>query len=637
MIILTKRQIKITNFLENKLEWTTIENIAKAFDVSERTIRNDLDSIGVFLQENNIELERKPRLGVKINLKRNQNINNILKECTNKLYTADDRVIMIAIILLIRNNTTIEKLSDYIQVSKNTLVNDLKASEEILKSLDIEVRKKSYYGITTRENSYEKLANAFLVLFHKLEERYGYEIYKLLYENSGLDKNIIRNIIEAVEENKGIQYTEEAYEELEIILLLAICKSINSNIKEENYKSNLLTEESIFLRKTIEKISLVKVNDEEIYYLLKVFKGAKRSKYITESKEELDIVVNDILEELCEILNINIDSDNEFLMQMAMHLNVAIYRLKNNLIINNPMLEEIKYKMSFIYDVTEKVLNNKKEVIGVEFPDAEIAYMAMYFETLFEKYVKGNLNSKILIVCNGGLATSSLLRSRINLMIPEVTIEGICRLKDINDYLSNTDVDFVVTTVPLQLKEYKVIKVNPLLEIEDLEKIKAEIYNKWYEKNCKYLIEKVKSEDTTDIARIIPEEHAQFNLVIEDWREAIKVASQPLVKYKKIKQAYISDMIRVVETLGNYMVFIPEIAFVHAPPENVIDNGVSVLTLKEKIEFGAKNKVIIKAIVVLANKEESKSLVSLVNMLIRGNNVDKFKAATKYEEIKKLI
>ena len=85
MIILTKRQIKITNFLENKLEWTTIENIAKAFDVSERTIRNDLDSIGVFLQENNIELERKPRLGVKINLKRNQNINNILKECTNKL------------------------------------------------------------------------------------------------------------------------------------------------------------------------------------------------------------------------------------------------------------------------------------------------------------------------------------------------------------------------------------------------------------------------------------------------------------------------------------------------------------------------------------------------------------------------
>ena len=60
MIILNKRQVQITNYLENKQEWATIENIAKAFDVSERTIRNDLDSIELFLKENNIELERKP-------------------------------------------------------------------------------------------------------------------------------------------------------------------------------------------------------------------------------------------------------------------------------------------------------------------------------------------------------------------------------------------------------------------------------------------------------------------------------------------------------------------------------------------------------------------------------------------------
>ncbi|WP_195953992.1 BglG family transcription antiterminator [Clostridium saudiense] len=636
MIILSKRQIEITNFLENKLEWITIENIAKRFYVSERTIRNDLDSIGLFLQENNIELERKPRLGVKINLKRNQSISNILKGCTNKLYTSDDRVIMIAIILLIRNNTTIEKLSDYIQVSKNTLVNDLKSSEEILRDLDIEVSKKSYYGITTKENDYEKLANAFLVLFNKLEKRYDDEIYKHLYENSNLNEKIVRNIIEAVEESKGIQYTEEAYEELGIILLLTICKSKDSSNKNEEY-NNLLSEDGILIRNIIEEYLLLKIDDKKIEYLCKVFKGSKRAKYVTEEQEEIDIVVNEIVKELCEILNIKVYDDDEFLKQMAMHLNVAIYRLKNNLLINNPMLEEVKYKMSFIYDVTEQVLNNKKSVIGVEFPEAEIAYMAMYFGTLFEKYAKGNLNSKVLIVCNGGLATSSLLKARINLMIPEITIEDICRLKDVNYYLSNSDIDFIVTTVPLQLQGYKVIKVNPLLEIEDLEHIKSEIYNKWYEKNCKYLIKKVSSENTSDIARIIPENNVQFNLVIDDWKEAIKVAAKPLVKSKKIKQAYISDMIRVVENLGNYMVFIPEIAFVHAPPDNVIDNGVSLLTLKEPLDFGVKNKVTVKAIVVLANKEESKSLVSLVNILMKGDNVEKFKSVAKYEDIIKLV
>lgn len=637
MIVLNKRQIKIIKYLEDKQEWITAESIANLFDVSERTIRNDLSSIKEFLSENDIRLEKKPKLGIKIHLKTNQSINGILKEDKNKLYASDDRAIMIAIMLLVSNNTTIEKLADYIKVSKNTVINDLKTSEELLKNLKIKIIKRSYYGITTKENDYEKLANAFLDLFNNIDNRYKNEIYNILYENSNLSKKIIYDIIETIEKYNNIHYTEESYEELQAILAFTIYKSINFESKSENYSNYLLTKECIFIKETIEKLSCIKVNDERISYLFKVFKGAKRFKYITKNKQKLDEIVNEIVEELCEILNIKVDSDNEFLMQMAMHLNVAIYRLKNNLTINNPMLEEIKYKMSFIYDVTEKVLNNKKEVIGVEFPDEEIAYMAMYFETLFEKYVKGNLNSKILIVCNGGLATSSLLKSRINLMIPEVTIEGICRLKDINDYLNNTNIEFVVTTVPLELNEYKVIKVSPLLEIEDLERIKAAVYNKWYEKNCKYLIEKVKSEDTIDISRIIPEKYAQFNLVIDDWREAIKIASQPLVKSKKIKQAYISDMIRVVETLGNYMVFIPEIAFVHAPPENVIDNGVSLLILKEPIDFGVKNKVAVKAIVVLANKEESKSLVSLVNILMKGNNVDKFKSAIKYEEIKKLV
>ena len=56
----------------------------------------------------------------------------------------------------------------------------------------------------------------------------------------------------------------------EIILLLTIYKSINSKSEDENYKSNLLTKESIFLKEIIEKFSPVKVNDERISYLFKI-------------------------------------------------------------------------------------------------------------------------------------------------------------------------------------------------------------------------------------------------------------------------------------------------------------------------------------------------------------------------------
>lgn len=635
MIVLNKRQINIIYFLQNSSEWKTIENISKVFDVSERTIRNDLDCIKTLLKDCDAKLERKPKVGVKLIIKNGESINHILKGYKNKLYSPDERALMIALILMIKGNATIEELSEYIEVSKNTLVNDLKLAEAKLREFDISISKKSYHGTFIEENNDEKLGDAFLKLYNSLSEGQDKEIYKWLYKYSNMNEEHIKTIIEVVEEEKNIQYTEESLEELEIILLFTLSRVLNN----KEIKINTDEEHSEFetLKNSIEKVIDKKIHSDKIEYLLKIFKGAKIAKDFNLNKEEkINKITSEVLSELCTMLNIEVDSDAEFIRQMQLHLEIAIYRVENNLVINNPLLEEIKYKMSFIYGITEEILSKKKDVIGVEFPEAEIAYMAMYFGTIFEKYAKGNFSATVLVVCNGGLATSSLLKSRMNLMIPEIKIQSICRLKDVDEYL-NEEIDFIVSTVPLKIEDYKVIQVNPLLESGDSQKIKSEIYRIWYEKNCKYLADKVKNENESDLTNIILEKYAQFDKPIEDWREAIEIAANPLIKDKKIRKAYINDSIRVIETLGNYMMFIPEIAFVHATPENVIENSVSILNLKNPIDFGSKNKSTVKTIVVLANKEENKNLINLTNILIKDDNIKKFKNAKSYNDLKSIV
>lgn len=637
MIVLNKRQINIIDFLQNSSEWTTIENIAKVFDVSVRTIRNDLDCIKTLLKDCDAKLERKPKVGVKLIIKKGESIDHILKGYKNKLYSPEERALMIALILMIKGNATIEELSEDIEVSKNTLVNDLKLAEAKLKEFDISISKKSYHGTFIEENNDEKLGDAFLKLYSRLSEGQDKEIYKWLYKYSNINEEYIKTIIEAVEEEKSIQYTEESLEELEIILLFTLSRVLNN--QEIKLGTNADDENSEFktLKNIIEKVIDKKIHNDKIEYLLKIFKGAKIAKDFNLNKEEkINKITSEVLCELYTMLNIEVDSDAEFIRQMQLHLEIAIYRVENNLVINNPLLEEIKYKMSFIYGITEEILSKKKDIIGVEFPEAEIAYMAMYFGTIFEKYAKGNFSANVLVVCNGGLATSSLLKSRMNLMIPEIKIQSICRLKDVDDYL-NKEIDFIVSTVPLQIEDYKVIQVNPLLESGDSQKIKSEIYSIWYEKNCKYLADKVKNENESDLTKIILEKYAQFEQSIEDWREAIEIAAKPLIKDKKIEKAYVNDSIRVIETLGNYMMFIPEIAFVHATPENVIENAVSILNLKNPIDFGSKNKSTVKTIVVLANKEENKNLINLTNILIKDDNIKKFKNAKSYEDLKSII
>ncbi|OPX48197.1 BglG family transcription antiterminator [Clostridium thermobutyricum] len=622
MITLSKRQSDILKFLGSKDEYITINKISEQFKCSPRTIRNDLDVLKKFLRDSNGNIEKKPRLGIKLILKKGLFLEELIKKSEVDIYSYNNRVDMIILILILKGKLTIEKLSNEIGVSKNTLVNDLKDVEKKLKNYKVDLSKKVYYGISL-ESEEENIRNTFIKIYLGLEENLKIEIKERLKIESNLSNLNIQYKIVELEKLLGTKYSEESIEEFEIAILLSSCRVKNGfkiikNSNENRREFDVLKE---FLNLDI----------SEIGYLVTISDGLRKTKGGKEDK-----VTEEILKEMCNVLNIDFSKDLEFKSQIGIHLKSAIHRIKNNLTTENQMLEEIKYKMSFIFEITKQILDSKEKLLGVKFPESEIAYMAMYFDAIFERNVKSNFTYNILVVCNGGLATSSLLKTRLNAMIPEANILGICRVSDVEKKLKNEEVDFIVTTVPLAIKNYKTIKVNPLLEYSDAEKIKVEIYNKRYEKNCKYLLDKVKKTESEGITKLIKEEYAIFDKDIESWEDAIKEAANPLIKTNMIKEEYVIDIINVIEELGNYMVFIPEIAFVHAPPENVNENSMSILTLKEKIEFGFKNKVQVKAIVLIANKNENMNLVNLINIITKNDNIEKFKNLKSYEELRKI-
>ena len=107
---------------------------------------------------------------------------------------------------------------------------------------------------------------------------------------------------------------------------------------------------------------ILNFNDYEIYCLLKMVVGLRNN---------IDYMINsittEVLSDFYKILEIDYMDDYEFNSQIAMHLKVAIHRIKNNLVIENPMLEEIKYKIKFIYQITEKIFLDKEKVLEIKF------------------------------------------------------------------------------------------------------------------------------------------------------------------------------------------------------------------------------------------------------------------------------
>lgn len=130
MIVLTERQRKIVEKLSEKIGPVPIQDLSRAFNVSERTIRYDIQIIKPWLEDQGIELFRKPRLGVWIDVNKSQKLvlqsrlQGFNKE--HKVYSIKERKKIILFELLKSTQPVRAKdLANRLGVSQTTIMKDL--------------------------------------------------------------------------------------------------------------------------------------------------------------------------------------------------------------------------------------------------------------------------------------------------------------------------------------------------------------------------------------------------------------------------------------------------------------------------------------------------------------------------------
>lgn len=84
-----------------------------------------------------------------------------------------------------------------------------------------------------------------------------------------------------------------------------------------------------------------------------------------------------------------------------------------------------------------------------------------------------------------------------------------------------------------------------------------------------------------------PHATARVGVIADGWRQAIRLAVEPLVQVGAVEQRYVEACVAVIEEHGPYIVVAPGIALVHARPEDGVRTlGLSVVMLAHPVEFG---------------------------------------------------
>jgi PTS system ascorbate-specific IIA component len=128
---------------------------------------------------------------------------------------------------------------------------------------------------------------------------------------------------------------------------------------------------------------------------------------------------------------------------------------------------------------------------------------------------------------------------------------------------------------------------------------------------------------------------------VDNRSAAIEIAGELLVQSGKAKHSYVASMLEAVERFGPYIVIAPGIALAHGKPsEDVIETGLSLLLVKQAIEFQhAQNDPVQLVFGLAATDHEShiETMAKLAELLSDQDRVSTLLTSSDSEQIRVLL
>ena len=122
---------------------------------------------------------------------------------------------------------------------------------------------------------------------------------------------------------------------------------------------------------------------------------------------------------------------------------------------------------------------------------------------------------------------------------------------------------------------------------------------------------------------------------------AIEIAGELLVQSGKAKHSYVASMLEAVECFGPYIVIAPGIALAHGKPgEDVVETGLSLLVLKQAIEFKhAQNDPVqlVFGLAAIDHESHMETMAKLAELLSDQDRVSTLLTSSDSDQIRVLL
>lgn len=490
-MVISKREKEIIEILCKAQSAIRMEEIADSLHVSARTIYREIPQVTQYFQSYGLELQTISKKGLLIHGDTSQILKDLHSQTDLEWTSADMRMDAIFLYLALQEDyIKAEAIAYDNQVSVSTVRKDIDSINEKLKESDCSIQTKKGNGYLLEGSLIDKnhlimncllrnIKEENLIFFLEGKEESG-NIFLKRIEHYYLTIQTCHVLLKEILQGKAY-FGDHEY----ILFLLLLSFMIQARIDEKPYSEigKIQLDDRKDISDIVKRINacfamcLTLEEQDYIQWAIYITVHQKDNELDLFADSRLNRRIHEFVAYVEEHMGIHLPKDSEMIMGLYVHMDKAIHRIRSGISVSNPLAQQTKEEYKELFEVISQGL---KEVFAdLYFPDDEIGYLLFYFAVALDQVIKRAF--KILVVCSGGMGSSRMLASRVMQEIPEVRIEKVTSLIELStENLENYDL--ILSTIPLYIDKSRYMLVSPLLNNQELQRVRDEIRRHKYGK-----------------------------------------------------------------------------------------------------------------------------------------------------------
>ncbi|MEK5521671.1 PTS sugar transporter subunit IIA [Heyndrickxia sporothermodurans] len=575
-----------------------------------------------------------------------------------------ERAVLILLMILSSNEElSLIHFTSVMEVSKNTILRDLKSAQNIVAKYDLTIvysRVKGYDLSGTEWNKRKLLVDVLQSVF----SIYNGESYiEQIIEIQGKEIQRLKAQMEEVETRLHLKFSDERMKLLPYVIAI-ISKRINrgklvSNPYHIDYEELSDTKEFEAAEILIQDGKDIPKAERLFLTLQLLTSNVLSSQFLT--KNELPQFIQALRDslDLFEKKAVIVLKDKDALLErLVLHMKPAYYRIKYHLTTNYSMIEKFSEEFDAIHYIVKDSIKPLEEYIGCSIPESEVMFITIFLGGhLINSGETIQIKKKAVVVCPNGVSISKLMENTLRGLFPEIYFYNALSVREFENF--NREIDIVFSPVPLQTDKQlfiverfitdfekvqlrqrvmktifglnsSVINVNQIVDI--IGKY-AKIEEKQGLINALQDYFSIQESDPTKqkagcyLSDLITPETMVIRDHVDSWHDAIKIASEPLLNKGVITKQYVDTMLEQYPTMSPYILLRMNIAIPHASPEDGVRSiGMSLLKINNGLDVGGNQKIHL--VVVIAAVDKNQHFQALMQLM---------KLASTSADIKKMI